>query len=115
MISKRRGARDQIARTEDQRFGFYYALELGWSMPALGADRNAALLHVEASHGWRLGSDILAVRGRHAQQPHRGRVSDRQPVVGSGLRYYLPNRAERHIFRGRLGCSQDTSSTLITS
>jgi hemolysin activation/secretion protein len=49
--------RDQIARTEDQRFGTHYALEAGWSSPALGADRDALLLHAEASHGWRLGTE----------------------------------------------------------
>ena len=31
--------RDQIARTEDLHFGMHYALELGYSTPALGADR----------------------------------------------------------------------------
>ena len=49
--------RDQIARTEDLHFGMQYALELGYSTPALGADRNAALVHAEASRGWRLGED----------------------------------------------------------
>ena len=49
--------RDQIARTEDLHFGMQYALELGYSTPALGADRERALVHAEASRGWRLGED----------------------------------------------------------
>jgi len=81
--------RDQIARTEDERFGIQYALELGWSMPALGADRDAALVHAEASRGWRLGLDDTMFAGAALTT----RVESGSPadsLLATGLRFYHP-------------------------
>jgi outer membrane protein assembly factor BamA len=45
---------DQIGRTEDLDFGTRYSAELGWSSPAFGANRSAAIFQAEASRGLRL-------------------------------------------------------------
>ena len=91
--------RDQIARTEDQRFGVYYALEFGWSTPALGADRNAALLHAEASRGWRLGSDVsLFADGALTSRVEDGSATD--SLLSAGVRYYRPTGPNGVFFAG---------------
>jgi hypothetical protein len=79
--------RDQIARTEDQAFGLHYAVELGWSTTALGADRDAALLHADAGRGWRLGPDDTMF----ADAALTTRVEGGSPVdslLSASLRYY---------------------------
>ena len=81
--------RDQIARTEDQQFGLHYALEVGWSTPVLGADRDGLLLHAAASRGWRLGLDDTMF----ADAALTTRVEGGTPVDGllsGSLRYYRP-------------------------
>jgi hypothetical protein len=45
---------DQIGRTEDLSFGTRFSAELGWSSPAFGADRSAAIVKTEVSRGLRL-------------------------------------------------------------
>ena len=91
--------RDQIARTEDQRFGMHYALELGWSSPALGADRDALLLHAEASRGWRLrGEDTM-----FADAALTTRIEDGSPTDGllsGSLRYYRPTGSRGLFYAG---------------
>ncbi len=91
--------RDQIARTEDQQFGMYYALEFGWSTRALGADRNAALLHAEASRGWRLGSDAsMFANGALTSRVEDGSATDN--LLSAGLRYYQPTGPSGLFFAG---------------
>ena len=91
--------RDQIARTEDQQFGLHYALELGWSTPALGADRNAALLHAEASRGWRLGSDVsLFADGTFTSRVEDGSATD--SLLSASVRYYHPTGPSGVFFAG---------------
>ncbi len=91
--------RDQIARTEDQHFGLRYALELGWSTPALGADRNAALLHAELNRGWRLGTvDTLFADGALTSRVEGGTPTD--SLLWAGLRFYHPAGKSRVFFAG---------------
>ena len=91
--------RDQIARTEDQQFGMYYALELGWSTPALGADRNAALLHAQASRGWRLGSEAsLFADGALTSRVENRSATD--SLLSAGVRYYRPTGSSGLFFAG---------------
>jgi hypothetical protein len=88
--------RDQIARTEDQEFGLRYALELGWSTTALGADRNAPLLHADVSRGWRLGLDDTMF----ADAAFTSRIEGGSPVdslLSASLRYYHPT-GRNHLF-----------------
>ena len=73
--------RDQIARTEDLHFGIQYALELGYSTPALGADRNAALVHAEASRGWRLGENNSMFADGGTDRARGERSGRRYPAV----------------------------------
>ena len=94
--------RDQIARTEDERFGLRYALEVGWSTPALGADRSAFLLHAEGSRGWRLGLDDTMF----ADAALTTRVEDGAPVdslLSGSLRYYRPTSPRGVFFAGFTG------------
>ncbi len=99
--------RDQIARTEDQQFGLHYALEVGWSTPALGADRDGLLLHAAASRGWRLGLDDTMF----ADAALTTRVEGGTPVDGllsGSLRYYRPTGPSGVFFAGfSAGVGQD--------
>ena len=91
--------RDQIARTEDELFGLHYAMELGWSTTALGADRDALLLHAEAGRGWRFGvNDTM-----FADSALTTRVEDGSPVdslLSASLRYYHPTGPNGVFFAG---------------
>ncbi len=79
--------RDQISRTEDQLFGARYALEIGWSAPALGADRDALLAHAEASRGWRIADDdALFADAKLTTRVESGSLAD--GLLSAGLRYY---------------------------
>ena len=79
--------RDQISRTEDQLFGARYALEIGWSTPALGADRDALLAHAEASRGWRIADDdALFADAKLTTRLESGSLAD--GLLSVGLRYY---------------------------
>jgi hypothetical protein len=94
--------RDQIARTEDQAFGLRYALELGWSTPGLGADRNALLLHADAARGWRLGPDDTMF----ADTALTTRLEGGSPVDGllsASLRYYHPTGLNGIFYAGVFG------------
>jgi outer membrane protein assembly factor BamA len=91
--------RDQIARTEDQRFGTYFALEAGWSSPALGADRNALLLHAQASRGWRLGAeDTFFADAALTTRVEDGAVAD--GLLSGSFRYYRPTGRRGVFFAG---------------
>jgi len=88
--------RDQIARTEDQLFGTRYALEIGWSAPALGADRDALLAHAEASRGWHVADDdALFADLKLTTRVESGSVAD--GLLSAGMRYYHPT-GERGVF-----------------
>jgi outer membrane protein assembly factor BamA len=81
--------RDQISRTEDQLFGLRYALEVGWSTTALGADRDALLAHAEASRGWRIGDDdSMFTDLKLTTRVEGGSIAD--GLLSAGLRYYHP-------------------------
>ena len=91
--------RDQIARTEDLHFGMQYALELGYSTPVLGADRNAALMHADASRGWRLGER----NSMFANAALNGRVESgaaADTLLSTGLRYYHTTGPNSLFFTG---------------
>ena len=91
--------RNQIARTEDQQFGTYYALELGWSTPALGADRNAALVHAQANRGWRLGTeDSLFADTGLTTRIEGGSATD--SLLTAGLQYFRPTGQRGVFFAG---------------
>ena len=99
--------RDQIARTEDQQFGLHYEVEVGWSTPVLGADRDGLLLHAAASRGWRLGLDDTMF----ADAALTTRVEGGTPVDGllsGSLRYYRPTGPSGVFFAGfSAGLGQD--------
>ncbi len=96
--------RDQISRTEDQVFGLRYALEVGWSSTALGADRNALLAHAEASRGWRLGEvDSLFADLKLTTRVEGGSVTD--GLVTAGMRYYRPTGRRGLFFAGIAGAA----------
>jgi hypothetical protein len=91
--------RDQIARTEDLHFGFQYALELGYSAPALGADRSAALVHADASRGWRLGErNSLFAESALTGRVEGGAVAD--TLLSTGVRYYHSTGPNSLFFTG---------------
>ena len=94
--------RDQIARTEDQRFGLRYSLELGWSTPALGADRNALLAHAQASRGWRIGDDeSLFADATLTTRVEGGALVD--GLMSGSLRYYRPTGRNGVFYAGLAG------------
>jgi len=96
--------RDQISRTEDLQFGLRYALEVGWSLPALGADRNALLAHAEASRGWRIGDeDSLFADLKLTTRVEGAAVVD--GLVSAGLRYYRPTGRNGVFFAGISGAA----------
>jgi hypothetical protein len=96
--------RDQISRTEDQQFGLRYALEVGWSVPALGADRDALLAHAEASRGWRLGEDdSLFADLKLTTRFESGAIAD--GVLSAGMRYYRPTGPRGVFFAGISGAA----------
>jgi outer membrane protein assembly factor BamA len=45
---------NRIARTEDLQFGWNGTLQLGWSSPSLGADRDAGIVNGQLTYGVRL-------------------------------------------------------------
>ena len=90
--------RDQIARTEDQQFGLHYALEVGWSTPALGADRDGLLLHAAASRGWRLGLDDTMFADAALTTRVDGRYASRRPALRQ-LALLPADRAARRVLR----------------
>jgi hypothetical protein len=91
--------RDQIARTEDQRFGLRYALEAGWSTPALGADRRALLAHAEIERGWRLDADgALFADAALTTRVENGALAD--GLLSGTLRYYRPTGTRGVFFAG---------------
>ncbi len=91
--------RDQIARTEDQLFGTRYALEIGWSSPALGADRDALLAHAEASRGWRIADDdALFTDLELTTRLESGSIAD--GLLSAGMRYYHPTGPRGVFFAG---------------
>ncbi len=94
--------RDQIARTEDQAFGLQYAFEVGWSTPALGADRDALLFHADAARGWRLGLDDTLF----ADAALTSRVESGSPVdslLSASMRYYHPAGRNGVFYAGAFG------------
>jgi hypothetical protein len=96
--------RDQIARTEDRQFGLNLAVELGWSAPALGADRNAALLHADLGRGWRLGlDDTLFLNAGLTGRVEDGSATD--AIVDASARYYHPTGPNGVFFAGFHGAS----------
>ncbi|MBM4218243.1 MAG: hypothetical protein FJ171_01120 [Gammaproteobacteria bacterium] len=96
--------RDQISRTEDQQFGLRYALEVGWSLPALGADRNALLAHAEASRGWRIGEgDSLFADLKLTTRVEGGSIAD--GLLTAGMRYYRPTGQRGVFFAGISGAA----------
>ncbi len=96
--------RDQISRTEDQLFGLRYALEVGWSSTALGADRDALLAHAEASRGWRIGEDdSLFADLKLTTRVEGGSIRD--GLVTAGMRYYRPTGQRGVFFAGIAGAA----------
>jgi len=91
--------RDQISRTEDQLFGVRYALEIGWSTTALGADRDALLAHAEASRGWRIGDDdSIFTDLKLTTRVEGGSIAD--GLLSGGIRYYRPTGPRGVFFAG---------------
>jgi outer membrane protein assembly factor BamA len=91
--------RDQISRTEDQRFGLHYALEAGWSTPILGADRDGLLLHADVSRGWRLGlADTMFADAALTTRLEGGAPVD--GLLSGSLRYYRPTGSSGVVFAG---------------
>lgn len=91
--------RDQISRTEDQLFGTRYALEVGLSTTALGADRDALLAHAEASRGWRIAEDdALFADVKLTTRVERGSLAD--GLLSTGLRFYHPTGPRGVFFAG---------------
>jgi hypothetical protein len=91
--------RDQISRTEDQLFGLRYALEVGWSTTALGADRDALLAHAEASRGWRIGDDdSMFTDLKLTTRVEGGSIAD--GLLSAGLRYYHPTGPSSLFYTG---------------
>jgi hemolysin activation/secretion protein len=91
--------RDQISRTEDQQFGLHYTLELAWSTPTLGADRDSILLHAAATRGWRRGRDGTMFAGA----AFTTRFEDGSPadsLLSGSLRYYRPTGPGSVFFAG---------------
>jgi hypothetical protein len=91
--------RDQIARTEDEHFGVNYSLELGFAAPALGADRNAALVHADVGRGWRLGlEDTMFADAAFTSRVESGSLAD--TLLSGSLRYYHPTGPRGVFFAG---------------
>ncbi len=91
--------RDQIARTEDQRFGMQFALEAGWSSREIGADRDALLLHAEASRGWRVDADdAMFADAALTTRLEGGSAVD--SLLSGSLRYYRPTGPRSVFFAG---------------
>jgi hypothetical protein len=95
---------DQIARTEDQAFGLRYAVELGWSTPGLGADRDALLMHADVGRGWR----IVDEDTMFADAAFTTRVEGGSPIdslLSASLRYYRPTGPNSVFYAGFFGAA----------
>lgn len=93
---------DQISRTEDLQFGTRYAIEVGWSATAFGADRNAAVLRGEAGRGFRLGDgqSLFLASGLS------GRIEEGSPsdtLLSARLRYYRQTSLRSTFFASLTG------------
>ncbi len=79
--------RDQIARTEDQHFGLRYAAEFGFASTGFGSDRNALLMRLDASRGFRLPDEqYLFTQGLLTGRLESGNLQD--ALLTSSLRYF---------------------------
>lgn len=79
---------DQIGRTEDVFLGRSLRLELGWSDPALGADRSAGIFSLGGRLGETVGQRSLIVLGSlWTGRLESGRLAD--SILSADTRYYL--------------------------
>jgi len=105
---------DQIGRTEDQEFGINYSLELGMSLPVLGADRNQALLRAKISDGLRLGEKDFLFLNAYADGRFIGAGENQR--VGAGARYFY-RQSDRSSFyaalSGDYGRNLDAESPFV--
>ena len=84
---------DQIGRTEDQAFGINYSLELGMSLPALGGDRNQALLQAKITDGLRIGDKEFLFLNAYADGRFVGLTENQRAGVGARYFYRQSDRA----------------------
>ncbi len=88
---------DLIARTEDFQFGARYGLEVGWSTRSFGADRDAALVRIDASRGLRLADErTVFLESSLAGRIESGRLRD--GLARAMLRLYVPRGPKRTFF-----------------
>ena len=84
---------DQIGRTEDQAFGINYSLELGASLPALGGDRNQALLQAKITDGLHIGDKEFLFLNAYADGRFIGNGENQRAGVGARYFYRQSDRA----------------------
>ncbi|MBX5462676.1 MAG: hypothetical protein IRZ28_16500 [Steroidobacteraceae bacterium] len=90
---------DQIGRTEDLDFGTRYCAELGWSSPAFGADRSAAIFRAEAHRGLRLeGERHLFLSSSLAGRLGSGQLED--TLLEGAARYFWPTSQNTQFYAG---------------
>ena len=105
---------DQIGRTEDQIFGIHYSLELGLSLPALGADRSQGLLQAKVSDGLRIRDKERLFLSAYGEGRFIGRGENQ--LIGASARYFY-RQSDRSSFYALLsadyGRNLDAESPLI--
>jgi hypothetical protein len=86
--------RNLIGRPEFFALGLSAGFQLGWSMPALGASRRAAIYAASLSRGFEpFGDDRLIVAARAAGQYEEDHI--RRGSLGVQTQYYLPQSPRR--------------------
>jgi hypothetical protein len=91
--------KDQLARTEDLKFGRSLHAEFGLATPAWGADRTAAILALGGDGGRRLGdSRSLFYGGRLSGRLESGGLQD--GLLQADARYYHQQRPQLLFFAG---------------
>jgi hypothetical protein len=86
--------RNLIGRPEFFALGLSAGVQLGWSMPVLGASRRAAIYSASLSRGFEpFGNDRLIVAARATGQYEEDRI--RRGSLGLQTQYYLPQGPRR--------------------
>jgi outer membrane protein assembly factor BamA len=91
---------DEIERTEDFFLGTRITGRLGFSDPALGADRRAVIFAATAGHGWSpTPQSTLLYSGALSGRYEEGEA--RNAMLDAGVRYYV-EQSRRWLFYGTL-------------
>jgi outer membrane protein assembly factor BamA len=105
---------DQIGRTEDQEFGLHYAIELGQSLAAFGADRTQSLFSASVADGLSIRKKERLFASAYAQSRFGARSENQR--MGASARYFYRQADNMSFYAavsGDFGRKLDAESPLV--